>query len=73
MNSLHLQDEKYIAVAFSGSSKDVGAVVIYNFLKSKIKVNAPTGAITSLAWSHQGDVLYAGEYFFDRMLLFFNC
>ncbi len=55
------KDDKYIGVGLSGPNKESGAVVVFNFLKHKVKTNHACAAVSTGAWSHTGDVLYAGK------------
>ena len=54
------KDERYIAIGFDGASEEEGSVVIFDMAKRKPHRVYETGAITSLAWTHTGEALYAG-------------
>ena len=55
------KDERYIALGYDGPTVAAGAVVIYDLVKRKVYRQYPTAAITTLAWSHTGECLYAGK------------
>jgi hypothetical protein len=55
------KDEKYIAVGLSTANKQTGKVVVFNFVKHKIKTTHDTEAIASVCWDHTGETVYAGE------------
>jgi WD40 repeat protein len=54
------KDEKYIAVGLSSADRALGKVVVFNFVKHKIKTTHDTLSISSVCWDHTGETLYAG-------------
>lgn len=59
---LHLcpKDDKYLAVGFDGADFGTGALVIYDLSKSKVHKTFKVPGVTSLAWHHAGELLFAG-------------
>lgn len=61
---IYPKDEKYLAISYDSISSSAGHVVIYDLTKQKpYRSYDTTNAIVSLAWQHQGDMLFAGELF----------
>lgn len=54
------KDEKFVAVGFEGGDLEEGHVVIYDFVKHKVHKSFNLPSISSMAWHHLGEVLYAG-------------
>lgn len=55
------KDDRYIAVGFDGGEIDFGAIVIFDFGKSKPYKTFKLSAVSSLYWHHAGEILYAGK------------
>ena len=55
------KDEKYIAISYDAISSSTGHVVIFDLTKQRPYRSYDTSAIVSLAWQHQGEMLFAGE------------
>lgn len=64
------KDERYMAIGFDGPSESEGAVVIFDLVKRKPHRVYETGAVTSLAWAHPGEALYAGTRTGDVMMCY---
>eukprot|EP01041_Mallomonas_annulata_P006170 gene6170-12502_t len=64
------KEERYVAIGFDGPFADVGAVVIYDILKRKPYRFYNTSAVTSIAWHHSGDFLFAGTKNGDVLCLY---
>ena len=64
VSSLQLcpKDEKYLAISYDGEigDKSVGVTVIYDLAKKKVHRSYKSTGVTTLAWNHVGDLLYAG-------------
>eukprot|EP01035_Chromulina_nebulosa_P020105 gene20105-26103_t len=62
LTDIHIcpKDERYIALSYEGPNDDIGSVVIFDLKKKLPFKQYRTTAITSLAWNHTGDFLYAG-------------
>lgn len=54
------KEEKYLAIAYDGAEPCTGAVVVFDLVKNKTFRLYKTDAVTSLAWSHDGEMLFAG-------------
>lgn len=54
------KDDRYLAISFSGSKGNQGAIVIFDLVKHKVHKNFKTAAVTTLEWNCTGEVLYAG-------------
>lgn len=54
------KDEKFIAVGFEGGDLDEGYVVIYDLVKHKVHKSFTVPSVSTMAWHHSGDFLYAG-------------
>lgn len=54
------KDEKFIGVGFEGGDFDEGYVVIYDLVKHKVHKSFPVPSVSTMAWHHSGDFLYAG-------------
>lgn len=59
---IYPKDEKYLAISYDSISSSAGHVVIFDLTKQKPYRSYDTNAIVSLAWQHQGDMLFAGEF-----------
>lgn len=55
------RDDKFLAVSFQSELSHLGAVVIFDLSKMKAHKVFETKAITCMAWTHTGDVLYCGK------------
>jgi hypothetical protein len=66
------KDERYIAIGFDGASESEGAVVIFDMVKRKPHRVYETGAVTTLAWTHTGEALYAGTRTGDVMMAYLD-
>ena len=51
-----------MAIGYDGASTSDGAIVIFDLTKRKPYKSYNTSAITTLAWQHSGEVIYAGGY-----------
>jgi len=61
---IYPKDEKYLAISYDSITSSAGHVVIFDLTKQKpYRSYDTTNAIVSLAWQHQGDMLFAGELF----------
>ena len=73
VSSLQLcpKDEKYLAISYDGpsSTKSAGVTIIYDLAKKKVHRSYKSAGVTTLAWNHVGDVLYAGTRSGDVLAL----
>lgn len=62
ISAIHMcpKDEKYLAIAYDGATPDEGSIVIFDLVKHKPHRVYETAGITSIAWVHNGEHLYAG-------------
>lgn len=62
---LSSKDERYLAIGlscrddFDSRRADQGAIIIYDLLKNKVLKNIKVPSVTSLAWHHLGELLFA--------------
>ena len=60
---MYPKDEKFLTIGFQSDSALVGAVVIYDFSRMKVHRVFETKAISSMAWTSDGEALYAGSIY----------
>lgn len=76
ISSLQLcpKDEKYLAISYDAydgpsSTASSGVTIIYDLAKKKVHRSYKSAGVTTLAWNHVGDVLYAGTRTGDVLAL----
>mmetsp|Transcript_6254 Transcript_6254/g.9444 ORF Transcript_6254/g.9444 Transcript_6254/m.9444 type:complete len:1136 (+) Transcript_6254:136-3543(+) len=64
------KDEKYLLIAYDGvDDESVGAVVVYDLAKRRSYRVYKTAGITTAAFNHNGDMLFAGTRLGDVLVL----